>query len=100
MKPPQSPHLRERKTHCWAELHVLLQSTQVPCNKQKAGDAHKVQHLLYLPPGLAIDLGESLRPLCVHLPLAVKSVVIHCIYSQTEIFCACMSVILGLIYRF
>ena len=55
LKPLQIPHLRARKTHLWAELRVLLQSTQVPCNEQKAGDAHEVQHLLDPPSGLAID---------------------------------------------
>lgn len=93
LKPLQIPHLRERKIHCWAELRVLLQSTQVTGNEQKEGDAHKVQHLLDLPPGLAMDLGESLHPLCLHLPLAMKSVVIHCIYTQTETFCVCTLVI-------
>lgn len=98
LKPLQIPHLRDlKKTHCWAELHVLLQSTQDPCNEEKAGDAHKVQHLLDLPPGLAIDVGESLHPSCLHLPLAV---VICCICSQIDIFCACVSLILGSIYRF
>ena len=100
LKTLQIPHLTERKTHCWAELRVLLQSTQVPCNEQKAGDAREVQHLLNLLPGLARDLGESLHSLCLHLPLAMKSVLIHRIYSQVEIFCACTSVTSGSIYRF
>lgn len=92
LKPLQIPHLRQNKTCCWAELHVLLQSTQVPYNEQNAEDVHKVQCLLDLPPGLAANLGESLYCLCLHLPSAVRSVVIHRIYSQTEIFVrACQS---------
>lgn len=41
---------------------------------QQAEDAHKSQLLLDLLPGHAIDLGESLHPLCLHVPLAAESV--------------------------
>lgn len=93
LQPLQIPHLRERKIHCPAELCVLLHA-------HKAGGANKVQHQLNLLPGFAIDLGESLHPLCFHLVLAVMFVVTHHFCPQTEIFHACTSVILGSIHSF
>jgi len=99
LKPLQIPH--PRKSHCWAELCVLLQNTQVPRSQQKAGDAHKAQHPRDLPPGLAaMGLGESLHPSCLRLPLTMKSVAIDGLYSQTETFSACLSVILRSVNRF
>lgn len=93
LQPLQIPHLRERKIHCPAELCVLLHA-------HKAGGANKVQHQLNLLPGFAIDLGESLHPLCFHLVLAVIFVVTHHFCPQTEIFHACTSIILGSIHSF